>query len=140
MDPARFAPEPPADPLDSPEVPGSGERMAVEIVASGTGHTVLPASVARMFGRKDVIALPLSGHPGWGVGLAWLKTADSELVQDFVGAAKGRRPGSSRNERGQSASGSASGAASRTSSGGRPVRKAPSRASAKSASKPRKRR
>jgi hypothetical protein len=152
MDPARFAPEPPADPLDAPEVPGSGERMAVEIVASGTGHTVLPASVARMFGRKDVVVLPLSGHPGWGVGLAWLKGADSDLVQDFVGAAKGRRPGSSRNDRGTpasgsgsgSAQGSASGAAARTASGARSSRKAPSKASAKSASKsaskPRKRR
>jgi hypothetical protein len=140
MDPARFAPEPPTDPLDAPEVPGSGERMAVEIVASGSGHTVLPASVARMFGRKDVIVLPLSGHPGWGVGLAWLKTADSQLVQDFVGAAKGRRPGSSRNERGQSASGSASGAPSRAVAGGRAARKGPSGTSAKSASKPRKRR
>ncbi|HRO30408.1 LysR family transcriptional regulator substrate-binding protein [Citricoccus sp.] len=139
MDPDRFAPEPPADPLEAPEVPGSGERMAVEIVASGTGHTVLPASVARMFGRKDVIVLPLSGHPGWGVGLAWLKSADSELVQDFVGAAKGRRPGSSRNDRGQSAAGSASTGASRAAAGGRPARK-PSRAPAKSSSKPRKRR
>lgn len=139
MDPDRFAPEPPADPLEAPEVPGSGERMAVEIVASGTGHTVLPASVARMFGRKDVIVLPLSGHPGWGVGLAWLKSADSELVQDFVGAAKGRRPGSSRNDRGQSAAGSASTGTSRAAAGGRPARK-PSRAPAKSSSKPRKRR
>ena len=139
MDPDRFAPEPPADPLEAPEVPGSGERMAVEIVASGTGHTVLPASVARMFGRKDVIVLPLSGHPGWGVGLAWLKSADSELVQDFVGAAKGRRPGSSRNDRGQSAAGSASAGVSRTAAGGRPARK-PSRAPSKSSSRPRKRR
>jgi hypothetical protein len=139
MDPARFAPEPPTDPLDTPEVPGSGERMAVEIVASGTGHTVLPASVARMFGRKDVITLPLSGHPGWGVGLAWLKSADSVLVQDFVGAAKGRRPGSSRNDRAQPPAGSASGAATRTAAGGRSARKSP-KASAKSALKPRKRR
>ncbi|GAA1126480.1 hypothetical protein [Citricoccus alkalitolerans] len=108
MDPASFAPEPPADPLDAPEVPGAGERMAVEIVATGAGHVVLPASVARMFGRKDVLVLPLErrgdaaeasdAHPGWGVGLAWLKAVDSQLVQDFVGAAKGRRPGSSRND------------------------------------------
>lgn len=101
MDPERFAPEPPADPLDAPEVPGSGERMAVEIVAGGAGHVVLPASVARMFGRKDVVVLPLArdaDHPGWGVGLAWLRAVDSQLVQDFIGAAKGRRPGSSRND------------------------------------------
>ncbi|MDI3329843.1 MAG: LysR family transcriptional regulator substrate-binding protein [Micrococcus sp.] len=134
MDPARFAPAPPADPLDAPEVPGSGERMAVEIVASGAGHTVLPASVARMFGRKDVIVLPLSGHPGWGVGLAWLKAVDSQLVQDFVGAAKGRRPGSSRNERGTSAAPTTSG------SGARGTARASGRTGQKSPSKPRKRR
>ncbi|WP_313815845.1 hypothetical protein [Citricoccus sp.] len=129
MDPARFAPEPPIDPLDAPEVPGAGERMAVEIVATGAGHVVLPASVARMFGRKDVVVLPLErrrgdtsepadGHPGWGVGLAWLKAVDSQLVQDFVGAAKGRRPGSSRNDHVQAAAatpagGTASAGASR---------------------------
>ncbi|MGM7666926.1 LysR family transcriptional regulator substrate-binding protein [Microbacterium sp. A93] len=101
MDPERFAPPPPADPLETPEVPGSAERMAVEIVASGAGHVVLPASVARMFGRKDVVVLPLvrdAVHPGWGVGLAWLRAVDSQLVQDFIGAAKGRRPSSSRND------------------------------------------
>ncbi|GAA4767134.1 hypothetical protein [Citricoccus nitrophenolicus] len=101
MDPVRFAPEPPADPLDAPELPGSGERTAVEIVATGAGHVVLPASVARMFGRRDVVVLPLTRdttHPGWGVGLAWLRAVDSQLVQDFIGAAKGRRPGSSRND------------------------------------------
>lgn len=102
MDPARFAPPIPEDPLDAPETPGSGERMAVEIVATGVGHTVLPASVARQFGRKDVVVLPMvqaeapKGHPGWQVGLAWLRELDSQLIQDFVGAAKGRRPGSSR--------------------------------------------
>lgn len=102
MDPARFAPPIPEDPLDAPETPGSGERMAVEIVATGVGHTVLPASVARQFGRKDVVVLPMvqaeapQGHPGWQVGLAWLRELDSQLIQDFVGAAKGRRPGSSR--------------------------------------------
>lgn len=101
MDPERFAPEPPSDPLEPPEIPGFGERTAVEIVATGAGHVVLPASVARMFGRKDVVVLPLArdtAHPGWGVGLAWLRTVDSQLVQDFIGAAKGRRPGSSRND------------------------------------------
>ncbi|RUQ45316.1 hypothetical protein D8M15_03670 [Micrococcus sp. HSID17228] len=35
-------------------------------------------------------------HPGWDVALAWLKAADSELVQAFVGVARGRRGASSR--------------------------------------------
>lgn len=122
MDPARFAPEPPIDGLDAPEIPGAGERMAVEIVATGAGHVVLPASVARMFGRKDVVVLPLErrggaaeasdGHPGWGVGLAWLRAVDSQLVQDFVGAAKGRRPGSSRNDHLQASTAAPQGGAS----------------------------
>lgn len=138
-------PVPPApNPLDAPEIPGAGERMALEIVASGVGHVVLPMSVARVFGRKDVVVLPLAceldevvglsradreaaateaevqaetglgvagaeddagrapqdddapRHPGWDVGLAWLKESDSDLVQAFVGVARGRRGTSSR--------------------------------------------
>ncbi|GAA3798583.1 hypothetical protein [Micrococcus endophyticus] len=142
LDPARFAAAPVEDPLDSAELPGAGERMALEIAASGAGHVVLPMSVARMFGRKDVVVLPLASalddtvgmsradreaaatraeveadagdagtaaagpgeaedddaarHPGWDVALAWLKEADSELVQSFVGVARGRRGNSSR--------------------------------------------
>lgn len=149
MDPARFAPGSEGaapNPLDVPETPGAGERMALEIVASGVGHVVLPQSVARMFGRKDVVVLPLQSsldevvgmsraereavamaaelaaeeagveperadelfgvtgehapddarHPGWDVGLAWLKESDSDLVQGFVGVSRGRRSGSSR--------------------------------------------
>lgn len=140
--PASSAP----NPMDAPETPGAGERMALEIVASGVGHVVLPQSVARMFGRKDVVVLPLESsldevvgmsraereavataaelaaeeagmeparanepfgvtgdhadgddrHPGWDVGLAWLKESDSALVQGFVGVSRGRRSGSSR--------------------------------------------
>lgn len=99
INPENFAPPAATDPLNTPEQPGAGERMAVEIVASGAGYTVLPASVARMFGRRDVAVLPLvpSGtHPGWQVAMAWRKELDSELIQDFIGITKGRRPSSSR--------------------------------------------
>ncbi|MGO1183607.1 MAG: LysR family transcriptional regulator substrate-binding protein [Micrococcaceae bacterium] len=101
VNPADFAPAlaSDADPLDAPEQPGAGERMALEIVASGAGYTVLPASVARMFGRRDLVTLPLvpdEAHLGWQVALAWRRDLDSELVQDFIGVARGRRPSSSR--------------------------------------------
>lgn len=99
MDPQQFGPaedQLPEDAMDAPDVVASGERMALEIVASGAGHTILPASVARVLGRKDVNVFPLEGHHGWDVGLAWLKSLDSELVQDFIGVAKGRKPSSSR--------------------------------------------
>lgn len=95
-DPADYASEPVADPLDVPEQVGAGERMAIQLAATGSGYTILPASVARMFGQKDVLVLPTDMHPGWEVGLAWRKAADSDLIQDFIGVTKGRRPRSHR--------------------------------------------
>ncbi|PXA76532.1 LysR family transcriptional regulator substrate-binding protein [Auritidibacter ignavus] len=96
LDPADFAPPVAPDALEPPEVPGSGERMAIEIVATGTGFTLLPASVARMFGVKRTLTLPTTAHPGWQVGLAWRRDLDSPLIQDFIGVTKGRRPSSQR--------------------------------------------
>lgn len=95
-DSADYASEPVTDPLDAPEQVGAGERMAIQLAATGSGYTILPASVARMFGQKDVLVLPTDMHPGWGVGLAWCKAADSDLIQDFIGVTKGRRPRSHR--------------------------------------------
>lgn len=95
-DPADYASEPVTDPLDAPEQVGAGERMAIQLAATGSGYTILPASVARMFGQKDVLVLPTDMHPGWEVGLAWRKAADSDLIQDFIGVTKGRRPRSHR--------------------------------------------
>ena len=95
-DPADYASDPVTDPLDSPEEVAAGERMAIQLAATGSGYTLLPASVARMFGQKDVLVLPTNVHPGWEVGLAWRRAADSDLIQDFIGVTKGRRPRSSR--------------------------------------------
>lgn len=95
-DPKDYASAPVTDPLDTPDEVAAGERMAIQLAATGSGYTLLPASVARMFGQKDVLVLPTNVHPGWEVGLAWRKAADSELIQDFIGVTKGRRPRSSR--------------------------------------------
>lgn len=95
-DPAEYASDPVTDPLDAPEQVGAGERMVIQLASTGSGYTVLPASVARMFGHKDVVVLPTNLHPGWEVGLAWRRAADSGLIQDFIGVTKGRRPRSSR--------------------------------------------
>lgn len=94
--PQDYASEPVPDPLDTPEEVAAGERMAIQLVATGSGYTLLPASVARMFGQKDVLVLPTNMHPGWEVGLAWRRAADSDMIQDFIGVTKGRRPRSSR--------------------------------------------
>src|SRR5699024_9025139 len=76
-DPQDHASEPVADPLDTPEQVAAGERMAIQLAATGSGYTVLPASVARMFGQKYVVVLPASLHPGWHTGLAWRRAAAS---------------------------------------------------------------
>lgn len=70
--------------------------MAIQLVSTGSGYTLLPASVARMCGQKDVLALPTSIYPGWEVGLAWPRAADSDMIQDSVGVTNCRRPRSSR--------------------------------------------
>lgn len=98
----------PADMVDSASLdvhaPRAGvelaraERLAMEVVASGAGLLVLPNSVARMLSRKDVVIRRLEDRPGYAVGLCWLRSADDEIVQEFIGVARGRRAGSERSE------------------------------------------
>ncbi|GAA1809091.1 LysR family transcriptional regulator substrate-binding protein [Nesterenkonia flava] len=95
---AEMLPEGPGDPLE----PKTGaelaraERIALEVVASGAGVLVLPNSVARMLSRKDVVIRAIEGRPGWRVGLAWRRGEDDELIQEFIGIARGRKAGSPR--------------------------------------------
>lgn len=95
------------DPGTSPERPGvhtplrgadlaAAERMALEVAAAGAGVVVLPNSVARMLSRRDLVIRTLTGAPGYETGLAWLRERDSELIQEFIGIARGRRAGSPR--------------------------------------------
>lgn len=99
-----FTPDQMVEQDPEPDVPktgaelGRGERMALEVVASGAGLLILPNSVARMLSRKDVVIRTVEGLPGWQVGLAWLRERDSEDIQEFVGIARGRKPGSGRSE------------------------------------------
>ena len=72
------------------------ERLAVETAATGAGVVVLPASVARVLSRKDVVTRTVEGLPGYQTGLAWLRERDSDLIQEFIGVARGRRPDSGR--------------------------------------------
>ncbi|WP_162321439.1 LysR substrate-binding domain-containing protein [Nesterenkonia haasae] len=79
----------------SADVAGA-ERMALEVAASGAGVVVLPNSVARMLSRKDVVIRSITGTAGYETGLAWLREQDSELIQEFIGIARGRKAGSPR--------------------------------------------
>lgn len=73
-----------------------GTEDAVGLVANGSGVLVLPMSVARLHHRKDVVQRPVEGPDPTTIALLWLREADSDVHQDFVGVVRGRRPSSSR--------------------------------------------
>ena len=70
--------------------PPMSEQEAIETVAAGIGVVIVPASVARLFRRKDVVTRPVTDLDPTRVGLAWLVQRDGEDVQAFVGVVKGR--------------------------------------------------
>lgn len=74
----------------------AGERIALEVVASGAGLLVLPNSVARMLSPKDVVVRRVESLPGYDVGLCWRRDRDDEVIQEFIGVARGRRAASGR--------------------------------------------
>jgi DNA-binding transcriptional LysR family regulator len=69
---------------------------AVETVAAGTGIAILPMSVARLHGRKDVVTRPVTDLEPTTVALVWRIEADDERTQAFVGIVKGRGANSTR--------------------------------------------
>lgn len=85
----------PADVLRD-DVPVRSRRQAVEGVAADEGVLVVPMSVARLHHRRDVVAVPVDGVPTSTVALAWLREADDDRSQAFVGVVRGRTAYSSR--------------------------------------------
>lgn len=77
-------------------VPAMTLREAVESVAADAGIVVVPMSLARLHHRKDVRAVRVKGVPTTRVGLAWLKDADDDRIDTFVGVVRGRTANSSR--------------------------------------------
>lgn len=75
--------------------PPMSVKDAIEVAAAGTGIVIVPMSVARLHHRKDVVQRPVELE-STSVALLWLRSADSDVHQDFVGVSRGRRPSSSR--------------------------------------------
>ncbi|BBZ34480.1 LysR family substrate-binding domain-containing protein [Mycolicibacterium confluentis] len=73
-------------------------EAAVELVAAGLGALVVPQSLARLHHRKDLTYRPITDAPSCAVALAFSEGEPSELVEEFVGIVRGRRPGSSRGQ------------------------------------------
>lgn len=71
-------------------------EAAVELVAAGLGVLIVPQSLARLHHRKDLTYRPIVGAPTCAVVLAVRAGPQGELVEEFIGIVRGRKPGSSR--------------------------------------------
>ncbi|MGH3953108.1 MAG: LysR family transcriptional regulator substrate-binding protein [Mycobacterium sp.] len=69
---------------------------AIELVAAGIGALIVPQSLARLHHRKDLTYRPITDAPTCPVALAFPDGPQPELVEEFVGIVRGRKPGSSR--------------------------------------------
>jgi hypothetical protein len=76
--------------------PSHSAKDAVALVAACVGFLKLPHSLARLYARKDVVAIPIAGAAETEIALAWLRDETTELVEEFVGIVRGRTEASSR--------------------------------------------
>lgn len=88
--------------IGADEQDGDWARV-VELVATGVGVAVMPQSVARALGRRDVIARPVTDGPETRIALVWRPGDESVLVEEFIGIVRGRTANSSRGQRQQPA-------------------------------------
>jgi len=73
-------------------------KDAIELVAAGLGALIVPQSLARLYHRKDLTFRPITDAPSCPVALAFPEGPQAELVEEFVGIVRGRKPGSSRGQ------------------------------------------
>lgn len=78
--------------------PQPDPAMTIELVAAGTGHAIVPHSIARLHRRKDVVAVPVTDAPPTRIALVWPIDRDDADIQQFVGVVRGRGAKSSRTE------------------------------------------
>lgn len=85
-----------ADLSEETFVAGVDAGVAVDLVAGGAGVLLVPQSIARSHGRRDLVYRPVADAPPTQIGLAWLVDPPSALIDDFVGIVRGRTVNSSR--------------------------------------------
>lgn len=73
-------------------------EAAIELVAAGMGALIVPQSLARLYHRKDLTYRPIVDAPTCPVALAVPAGPQPDLVEEFVGIVRGRKPTSSRGQ------------------------------------------
>ncbi|HEV7849125.1 MAG TPA: LysR family substrate-binding domain-containing protein [Mycetocola sp.] len=69
---------------------------AAELVAAGVGILIVPQSVARLYARKDVVAIQVTDVAESQIALTWLEENTTADVEEFIGVVRGRTARSSR--------------------------------------------
>jgi DNA-binding transcriptional LysR family regulator len=69
---------------------------AIELVAAGVGVLLVPQSLARLHHRRDLTYRPVADAPQSTVALSWLEGRTTDLMEEFIGIARGRTVNSSR--------------------------------------------
>jgi hypothetical protein len=67
-------------------------------VAAGVGTLIVPQSLARLHRRKHLTFRLITDAPACPVALAFVDGAQSDLVEEFIGIVRGRKPSSSRGQ------------------------------------------
>ena len=78
-------------------LPGQ-DAAVVELVAANVGLALMPASIARLHGRKDVVARPITDAEETRIALVWVTERTVPWIEEFVGIVRGRTANSSRGE------------------------------------------
>ncbi|MDR4534878.1 LysR family transcriptional regulator substrate-binding protein [Glutamicibacter sp. PS] len=87
---------PQLDLADFPPEAG-GVDAAMELVATGAFIARMPMSLARLFGRKDVISREIEGGEPSMIGICWpVDSPVAEALEEFIGVVRGRGASSSR--------------------------------------------
>ncbi|MDJ0337827.1 LysR family substrate-binding domain-containing protein [Cryobacterium sp. PH31-O1] len=82
----------------------------MEQVAAGVGIIIVPHSIARLYGRKDVVSRPVTGVAPTQIALAWIARETTDDIEDFIGIVRGRSKASSRTDTGAAAADAAASA------------------------------
>nr|WP_158251810.1 LysR substrate-binding domain-containing protein [Cryobacterium sp. M15] len=72
----------------------------MEQVAAGVGIIIVPHSIARLYGRKDVISRPVTDVADTQIAFAWITRETTDDIEEFIGIVRGRSKASSRTDAG----------------------------------------
>ena len=76
-------------------LPGD-DAAVVELVAANVGLALMPASLARLHSRRDVVARPVTDAGETRIALVWVAERTTPWIEEFVGIVRGRTANSSR--------------------------------------------